>query len=75
MERPSERFVLIHRLFTFLDEWLFYAVLLILWFSAEYAMFGMVLVVGTIFNSISYKRYWAMERAMLNKEEENSDVG
>jgi len=62
---PSERFVLYHRLFTFLDEWLFYALLVILWFTREYHMFALVAVIGTTLTTVSYYRYWKLEAEML----------
>ena len=63
--RPSERFLLIHRLYTFFDEWGFYGVLLLLYFNDVHKndplTFGLVLGVGSLFIVISYFKMWYME--------------
>ena len=81
MAKPSEKFVLVHRFFTFLDEWLFYVVLLILLYTGFFYSFlflvaGIpVVIYGGIVIWVSYKRQWEFERLLLedNDAEQNSE--
>lgn len=79
MARPSEKYVLIQRLYTFLDEWLFYCVLLGLlaagYFVDKYfLLYGIpVVIYGAVCIGYSYKRLWDLEKAMLADDEEVSD--
>lgn len=74
-EKPTERFLLIQRLFTFLDEWLFYGVALYLYHLAYpgcwIPAFWIVAVLGSIFIIISYAKQWHMEAMRFEKTEEN----
>ena len=76
MARPSEKFVLIHRLFTFLDEWLLYSVLLGLlfagYFYSYFFLFAVIpiMIYGGIVIRISYKRQWEFERLLLEDDDE-----
>jgi hypothetical protein len=65
---PSERYLLIQRAFTFFDEWLFYVVLLLLFFSGHYRTCGAVLFAGGIFIGYSYVRLWEMEEMRFGPE-------
>ena len=75
MVRPSEKFVLIHRLFTFLDEWLLYSVLLGLLFAGYFYSYLFliammpVIIYGGIVIWVSYKRQWEFERLLLEGED------
>lgn len=64
--RPSEKFVLTHRLYTFLDEWLFYLVLILLFYTEHYAMMVPVTIYGAIAIYISYKRQWRFEKELFS---------
>ena len=59
---PSEKYLLVHRLFIFLDEWLFYITLGILHFTGNHLIMGIVAVLGAIFILNSYRRQWVMEK-------------
>jgi hypothetical protein len=59
---PSEQYLLRHRLFTFLDEWLFYLVLGILYYTGEIRMMGIVAVVGVAIIMNTYRLQWKMEK-------------
>jgi hypothetical protein len=61
MNVPSEKYLLIHRLFTFFDEWLFYAVLLLLYFTENYLLLIPVLIFGAWAIIFSYKKQWKTE--------------
>lgn len=63
---PSERFLLLHRLFTFLDEWLFYLLLIFWWVRSDWIALAITAVLGTIFVLYSYKRQWAWEDARFD---------
>jgi len=63
--RPSERFVLIHRLFTFFDEWLFYGLLLYLYVNEHYGMVVLTSVVGAVLVGYAYVRGWRLEDKLL----------
>ncbi len=72
---PSEKYLLIHRLFTFLDEWLWYGVLLVLFFTGNYIMTGVVFIFGAVFNIVSYNNQWEMENKRFNRFEERRWTG
>jgi len=59
---PSEKYLLTQRLFTFLDEWLFYLTLGILYYTEHYTMMAVVAVHGAIFILNSYRIQWKMEK-------------
>jgi len=59
---PSEKYLLLQRLFTFLDEWLFYLVLGILYYTGNYKMMILVAIHGVVFIANSYRLQWKMER-------------
>jgi hypothetical protein len=60
-------------LYTFLDEWLFYGVLLTLYFNGvkddDPFMFWTVVFVGATFMVISYVKMWYMEAARFEVDE------
>lgn len=62
---PSEKFLLTQRLFTFLDEWLFYGVLILLYFHGKMekdpVIFWLVVFLGGSFILVSYIKQWYME--------------
>jgi hypothetical protein len=70
---PTEKYLLIHRLFVFFDEWLFYAVLALLFFTQKYLMLIPVLIFGAFAIGLAYKKQWAMENKRFESEiNENS---
>lgn len=60
-------FVLIHRLFTFLDEWGWYLAMLFLWCRGDYLVLAPVFVFGAIATSVSYRRQWKFEKMLLGR--------
>ena len=60
-EPPSETYLIFQRAVTFLDEWLFYGLLLYLFVNGHYYMMPVVAALGGTFVWNSYKRQWAME--------------
>jgi len=48
------------RLFLFLDEWLTYTILLILYFHDEILLFSVILFFGTLFIGYSYYGLWKL---------------
>ena len=73
--KPSEKYVLIQRLFTFFDEWLFYLVLIALlsagyFLSTYFLYYGIpVVIYGLFCIANSYRRLWALEKAMLEDDD------
>ena len=61
-EIPSEKYLMDQRRLLFWDEWLFYVVLGLLFFTSHYYVMGLVAVHGALFIAISYRRQWKMER-------------
>jgi hypothetical protein len=65
VQQPSEKFLLTQRMFTFLDEWLFYGLLTLLYFNGKMEsdpfLFWAVAVLGGSFMVISYVKQWFME--------------
>lgn len=59
--KPSDTFLLVHRLFTFLDEWLFYGLLLYLLETGHTTALVMAVIIGIPMMIISYSRQWLME--------------
>lgn len=57
---PSENYLIKLRTFIAIDEWGLYLVLLLLYFSKEYMLFGFVAVYGAICILISYQSYWRL---------------
>lgn len=60
-QRVSETYLIFQRIITFLDEWLFYGLLLYLFVNQHYYMMVPVVPIGATFVWVSYKRQWAME--------------
>ena len=73
--RPSEVFLLAHRLFTFLDEWLFYALLYHLWHQSTIPkwLFWTVAGVGATMIVISYGKQWYMEAQRFHNPAGDAD--
>lgn len=75
-KQPSEKFLLTHRLFTFFDEWLFYGVLLLLYFSGKMeedpVVFWIVTALGATFILISYAKQWYMEAMRFESKKKES---
>ena len=74
--RPSETFLLVQRLFTFLDEWLFYALLGFLYVNNYMEAFWPVAAIGSTMMVISYVKQWYMEVKRFHsdhQEESNLD--
>lgn len=71
--KPSEKFLLTHRLFTLIDEWLFYGVLLLLYFHGKMeedpGIFWAVTGLGALFIIISYCKLWYMEMMRFESKE------
>lgn len=61
MEQISERYLIFQRVMTFLDEWLFYALLLFLFEREHMVMLAVVALLGATFTINSYRRQWRME--------------
>ena len=59
--RVSEGYLIFQRAVTFLDEWLFYGLLLYLFVNQYWLIMIPVALLGSTFIWISYKRQWAME--------------
>ena len=49
------------RFFIFLDEWLSYLLLFILYSSGYYVIFGIAVVLAIMFNGYGYTSYWRVE--------------
>ena len=60
MSKPSEKYLLTQRLFTFFDEWLFYALLIYLYVNG-YTLFIPAILIGGPMIAYSYYRLWKME--------------
>jgi len=64
---PSERFLIFHRVITFLDEWLFYVLLTYLYFNgAPFYIMAPVISIGATAILFSYKRLWKWENFKYN---------
>jgi hypothetical protein len=61
-EPPSETYLIFQRAVTFLDEWLFYGLLLYLFVNEHFVMMVPVAILGAIFILNSYRLMWAMEK-------------
>ena len=59
--RVSEGYLIFQRSITFLDEWLFYGLLVFLLVTERWLLMVPVTILGATFIWISYKRQWAME--------------
>ena len=64
---PSEFYLAIQRAFTFLDEWLFYGLLLYLYTHDHLLLMVPVTILGASFVLMSYRRQWAMERLTFGR--------
>lgn len=60
-ERYSERWLIFQRIITFLDEWLFYGLLVYLFVNEHWIVMVPVTVIGAAIIWNSYRRQWAME--------------
>lgn len=60
-ERPSEEYLIAQRKILFLDEWLFYGLLLALFLLNHWYIMAPVAILGAVFVLNSYRRQWAME--------------
>ena len=49
------------RIFIFLDEWLSYFILYILWRSEYYYLFSIAVLLSILFNGYAYTCYWKIE--------------
>lgn len=76
--QPSEHYLIFQRTVTFLDEWLFYGLLLYLFVNNHWNVMIPVVGFGGVFILNSYKRQWEMERARFGpsscQEKPNSEV-
>lgn len=61
MEPPSEWYLIEQRKLLFKDEWLFYGLLVLLFFTNHWYMMVPVTILGASFVLYSYKRQWEME--------------
>ena len=62
MTPPSEHFLIFQRIITFLDEWIFYALITFLFFNnVTLWIFIPAIVIGAMAIIKSYKRLWAWE--------------
>lgn len=68
--RPTERFLLVHRIITFFDEWLFYLLLVYLYVNQHITALIVTASIGGLFIIISYLKQWYMEAARFEVEEE-----
>ena len=55
------KYLTMKRFFIFLDEWLTYLLLFILYSSGYYVIFGISVVLAVIFNAYGYFSYWKVE--------------
>ena len=55
------KYLTMKRFFIFLDEWLTYLLLFILYSSGYYVIFGIAVVLAVIFNAYGYFSYWKVE--------------
>ena len=65
MPKPSEKFLLTQRLFTFFDEWLFYLLLTYLYVTHS-DVFWPVLAIGGLMIGLSYYKIWKMEAEVFS---------
>ncbi len=71
---PSEEYLIAQRIITFLDEWGFYLVLGILYFTQNYLLMLPVFIFGVFAIWLSYKNQWALEaRRFAQPEAPTSD--
>ena len=70
------------RIFIFLDEWLSYFILYMLWSSEFYYLFGIAVLLSILFNGYAYICYWKIEDKYndylvieLNKRMNKMDTG
>lgn len=71
MEQISERYLIFQRVMTFLDEWLFYGLLLYLYMNDRLVMMFVVATIGGAFVANSYRRQWAMEASRFGPVTDN----
>ena len=55
------KYLSMKRFFIFLDEWLSYLLLFILYYMEYYVIFGIAVVLAVIFNGYGYLSYWKVE--------------
>ena len=75
MERhqPSERYLIFQRTITFLDEWLFYGLMLYLFVNNYWNILLPVAGLGTAFLLNSYKRQWDLEKARFGPRSDQDE--
>ena len=49
------------RFFIFLDEWLSYLILFVLYSCEYYVIFGIAVILAILFNGYGYLSYWRVE--------------
>ena len=60
------QYLISKRIFIFLDEWLSYFILYILWSSEYYYLFGIAVILSILFNGYAYISYWILEEKYNN---------
>lgn len=60
LSSPQIFHLFFRRLFIFLDEWLTYSILLILYFNNETLLFTIILCLGPLFIGYSYYGLWKL---------------
>jgi len=74
-QTPSEAYLMFQRVITFLDEWLFYALLCgLMWWGIPANLFWTIVAIGTLMTVLSYLRQWRWEDAKWNCEEHTCSV-
>jgi len=71
-KQPSETYLIFQRTVTFLDEWMFYGLLLYLFIYIHDGLGLVVAAVGALAIRYSYKRMWAMEKMRFGPLEPDS---
>ena len=61
MKDSIAQYLMNKRIFIFLDEWLSYFILYILWRSEFYYCFSVAVILSILFNGYAYKGYWKLE--------------
>lgn len=59
--KPSETYLMFQRIITFLDEWLFYLLLLYLFENNYIVAFTVTAIIGSFMMAISYLKQWHIE--------------
>ena len=61
MKDSIAQYLMNKRIFIFLDEWISYFILYVLWRSRFYYLFRVVVILSILFNGYAYKCYWKVE--------------